>query len=98
MEESKFGQKVVRQPVGDISAIEMNEGILVQQVQSLTPIIQKQILNNFQQLSDQHLQTHGASLGPILIDLTLCNDFEIRAQNKMLLSKLFSLLTRSEGN
>lgn len=48
MEEAKMGQKLVRQPVGDISAIEMNEGILVQQVQSLTPIIQKQILNNFQ--------------------------------------------------
>lgn len=47
IEEAKMGQKVVRQPVGDISAIEMNEGILVQQVQSLTPIIQKQILNNF---------------------------------------------------
>jgi len=39
--------KSVRQPLGDISAIEMNEGILVKQVQSLTPIIHKQILNNF---------------------------------------------------
>ena len=84
--------------LGDTSQIEMHEGILVKQVQSLTPIVQKQILNNFQQLSDQHLQTHGSSLGPILIDLSLCNDFEIRAQNKTLLAKLFSLLTRSEGN
>ena len=75
-------EKKVPHPRSDISAIEMSEGILVKQVQSLTPIIQKQILNNFQQLSDQHLQNHGASLGPILIDLTLCNDFEIRAQNK----------------
>ena len=33
--------KSVRQPLGDISAIEMNEGILVKQVQSLTPIIHK---------------------------------------------------------
>ena len=40
--------KATRQnPVGDISQIEMSEGILVKQVQSLTPIIQKQILNNF---------------------------------------------------
>ena len=39
--------KSIRQPVWDISAIEMNEGILVKQVQSLTPIIYKQILNNF---------------------------------------------------
>ena len=44
------------------------------------------------------MQVNGANLGPILIDLTLCNDFEIRVQNKALLAKLFSLLTRSEGN
>jgi len=91
-------EKKVRQVAGNLSSIELHEGILVKQVQSLTPIIQKQILSNFQQLSDQHLQAHGATLGPILIDLTLCNDFENRSQNKLLLSKLFSLLTRSEGN
>ena len=34
--------------LGDTSQIEMHEGILVKQVQSLTPIVQKQILNNFQ--------------------------------------------------
>ena len=32
----------------DIKPLEIQEGILVRQIQSLTPIIQKQILFNFQ--------------------------------------------------
>lgn len=41
--------KPLRQYSGpaDIGKLELHEGILVKQVQSLTPIIQKQILNNF---------------------------------------------------
>ena len=76
----------------DLKPLEIQEGILVRQIQSLTPIVQKQILYNLQQLSDAALQAHTNSLGPILIDLTLCNDYEIRSQNKHLLDKLFQLL------
>jgi len=32
-------------------------------------------------------------LGPILIELTMCNDYQIRAHNKELLTKIFDLMT-----
>ena len=31
-------------------------------------------------------------IGPLLIDLTLCNDYEIRLANKELLSRIFEFL------
>ena len=45
--DDQVAAKQASRNLGDISQIEQHEGILVKQVQSLTPIIQKQILNNF---------------------------------------------------
>jgi len=91
-QENEGEVRVDSRPAKDLKPLEIQEGILVRQIQSLTPIVQKQILANFQELPDADLNAHATSLGPILIDLSLCDDYEIRAQNKCLLSKLFQLL------
>ena len=61
-----------------MSNLEMEEGILVNMIQSTTPIVKGPILANFNLLSEQQLLNLKESMGPILIDLTLCNDYEIR--------------------
>lgn len=58
----------------------------------MTPIVSNIILNNLLKLSEDDLKKHVKEVGPLLIDLSLCNNYEIRVANKELLSRIFEYL------
>ena len=39
------------------------------------------------------LRKHVKEVGPLLIDLSLCSNYEIRASNRELLTRMFDFLT-----
>jgi len=49
-------------------------------------------LANLLRLSEDDLRKHVREIGPLLIDLSLCNHYEIRVANKELLSRIFEFL------
>ena len=60
----------------------------------MTPIVSGIILANLLKLSEDDLRSHVKEVGPLLVDLTLCNNYEIRLANKELLSKVFDYLVQ----
>ncbi len=58
----------------------------------MTPIVSNIILANLLKLSEDDLRKHVKEVGPLLIDLSLCNNYEIRAANRELLSRMFEFL------
>ena len=58
----------------------------------MTPIVSNIILANLLKLSEDDLKKHAKEVGPLLIDLSLCNNYEIRVANKELLSRIFEYL------
>ena len=74
--------EILQKTQKELKPLWIQENILVKQTQSLTPIIQSQILHNIDKLSDADLESHAKALGPILLDLMLCDDYDIRSQNK----------------
>jgi hypothetical protein len=47
-------------------------------------------------LKDAELQQQSKDLGQLLIDLTLCDDAQVRRQNHKLLSRLFEQLQHGQ--
>ena len=70
----------------------LHENELERQLQNITPIVSNIILGNLLRLSDDDLKHYAKEIGPLLIDLTLCNHYEIRVANKELLSRIFDYL------
>lgn len=58
----------------------------------LGPIVHSVILENLMLLNDDELHQQAKDLGQLLIDLTLCNDAQVRRQNHKLLSRIFEQL------
>lgn len=58
----------------------------------MTPIVSNIILANLLKLSEDDLKKHVKEVGPLLIDLSLCNNYEIRVANKELLGRIFEYL------
>jgi hypothetical protein len=65
---------------------------LERQLQNMTPIVSSIILANLLKLSEDDLRRHVKDVGPLLIDLSLCNNYEIRVANKELLNRIFEYL------
>lgn len=70
----------------------LHENELERQIQNITPIVSNIILSNLLRLSDEDLKHYAKEIGPLLIDLTLCNHYEIRVTNKELLTRIFDYL------
>ena len=50
------------------------------------------ILANLSKLTDNELMKHQKQVGPVLIDLSVCENYSVRTFNKALLSRIFRLL------
>lgn len=72
----------------------LHENELERQLQNMTPIVSNIILANLLRLSEDDLRKHVREIGPLLIDLSLCNTYEIRLANKELLSRMFDFLVQ----
>ena len=75
----------------------LHEEELEKQLVHLGPIVHSVILENLMLLSDDELQQQSKELGQLLIDLTLCNDADVRGQNHKLLSRIFEQLQQGQG-
>lgn len=51
-----------------------------------------QILSKFNRLSDTILRKHVHDLGPTLVELSVCENQEVRVRNKVILARVFDLL------
>mmetsp|Transcript_22235 Transcript_22235/g.16668 ORF Transcript_22235/g.16668 Transcript_22235/m.16668 type:complete len:228 (+) Transcript_22235:1960-2643(+) len=74
------------------STTNLHEKEIERSLENLTPIVSVVILGNLLRLSDSDLKKHVKEITPLLIDLSLCNDYEIRVANKELLGKIFEYL------
>lgn len=74
----------------------LHEEELEKQLLHLGPIVHSVILENLMLLSDDELQQQSKDLGQLLIDLTLCNDAQVRRQNHKLLSRIFEQLQQGQ--
>lgn len=66
----------------------VRETELERQISHLSPVIHQVILENLLRLSDDDLSKQLGVLGPLLVDLTLCNDYQVRSKNRNLLSRV----------
>ena len=82
----------------------LHENELERQLQNMTPIVSNIILANLLLLSEDdvsitivmywiQLKKHVKEVGPLLIDLSVCNNYEIRLANRELLCRMFEFLT-----
>lgn len=71
---------------------DLHEKELERQLVHAGPIVHQVILENLMRLQDPELQHYSRDLGQLLIDLTLCNDPQVRLKNHKLLSRIFEQL------
>ena len=69
----------------------LHETELEKQLSHQSPIVSQVILENLHKLPDSDLHAQK-DLGQLLIDLTLCNDYQVRNKNHQLLSRVFEHL------
>jgi hypothetical protein len=60
----------------------------------MTPIVSGIILANLLRLSEDDLRKHVREVGPLLVDLSLCNNYDIRLANRELLARVFDYLVQ----
>ncbi len=70
----------------------LHEDELERQLQNMTPIVSNIILANLLRLTEDDLRKHVKEVGPLLIDLSLCSNYDIRVANKELLTRIFEYL------
>ena len=68
----------------------MFENDLDRQLLNLTPLISENILPNLQKLTDHDLRGNLNRFSKLCLDLTLCNNLEIRVANRALLERIFN--------
>jgi hypothetical protein len=69
----------------------LHETELEKQLSHQSPIVSQVILENLYNLPDEDLHSQK-DLGQLLIDLTLCNDYQVRSKNQLLLRRVFEHL------
>lgn len=75
-----------------VPAMQWHNNELVRQLESSTPVVLDNVLANFTKLTDNELMKHQKSIGPLLIDLSVCQNYAVRIANKTLLARIFRLL------
>jgi len=75
-------------PESEISKLHKAE--LEKQLSHQGPIIHQVILENMLQVEEAQLNGSISDLGQLLIDLTLCSDYQVRYKNHKLLTSLLS--------
>ncbi len=72
----------------------LHEDELQKQLTHIGPIVHQVILENLIKLQDKDLSIYIPEVSPLLIDLTLSTDMEVRVKNHKLLNRIFEYIQK----
>jgi hypothetical protein len=75
-----------------VPILQWHSNDLTRRLESTTPVVLDNVLANFGKLTDNELMKHQKQIGPLLIDLSVCENHQVRTVNKALLIRIFRLL------
>jgi hypothetical protein len=64
----------------------------VKRIEHTTPLVLDNVLASLSVMTDNELMKHQKQVGPVLIELSGCDNHQVRAANKVLLQRIFRLL------
>mmetsp|Transcript_7302 Transcript_7302/g.12326 ORF Transcript_7302/g.12326 Transcript_7302/m.12326 type:complete len:209 (+) Transcript_7302:5274-5900(+) len=76
----------------ELAKQELHETELENQLKHLGPVVHEVVLENLLELSEVDLRVQLKALGQLVIDLTLCQDQQVREKSHKLVSRMFELL------